>query len=287
MPPAPSSIRSGDDDFLARASKVALQPGVNWSEQTKGTNAIGTALIEEGPRSCMRRALHARQPLPDLLAAPILDPRGNILGVLDVTGDHRSFHQHTMALGEDVGAHIREPLATDDYATYAAAIPQPVEFIGTLNGGHPGRWPPTASCRRQPRRAGAAGLSGAALRMHSLTHLFGHAPSTRCRPLPLAAGHTDAVQLNGGRQSHIHARFNWPVWTSLAEAVSGGSATPATAAPSNASVSTPASSAASPADLRRVRRRAGTGGWPSCARRRPDRQRDRQDPRVIDRDIRC
>ena len=39
----------GDDDFLARASKVALQPGVNWSESTKGTNAIGTALIEEVP----------------------------------------------------------------------------------------------------------------------------------------------------------------------------------------------------------------------------------------------
>ena len=29
------------------------------------------------------------------------------------------------------------------------------------------------------------------------------------------------VHLNGGRQLHIHARFNWPVWTSLAEAVSG------------------------------------------------------------------
>ena len=39
----------GDDDFLAHASKVALQPGVNWSESTKGTNAIGTALIEELP----------------------------------------------------------------------------------------------------------------------------------------------------------------------------------------------------------------------------------------------
>ena len=43
----------GDQDFLNRASKVALQPGVNWSEQAKGTNAVGTALIEESPRSCM------------------------------------------------------------------------------------------------------------------------------------------------------------------------------------------------------------------------------------------
>ena len=36
---------TGDDDFLARASKVALRPGANWAEQNKGTNAIGTALI--------------------------------------------------------------------------------------------------------------------------------------------------------------------------------------------------------------------------------------------------
>ena len=27
----------GDDDFLSRASKVALAPGANWSEQAKGT----------------------------------------------------------------------------------------------------------------------------------------------------------------------------------------------------------------------------------------------------------
>ena len=39
----------GDDDFLSRAAKVALQPGVNWAEQSQGTNAIGTALMEEAP----------------------------------------------------------------------------------------------------------------------------------------------------------------------------------------------------------------------------------------------
>ncbi|HKW83422.1 MAG TPA: sigma-54-dependent Fis family transcriptional regulator, partial [Burkholderiaceae bacterium] len=39
----------GDDEFLTRANKVALAPGVNWAEQSKGTNAIGTALFEERP----------------------------------------------------------------------------------------------------------------------------------------------------------------------------------------------------------------------------------------------
>src|SRR4051794_20718974 len=39
----------GDDRFLQRADKVALTPGVNWAEHSKGTNAIGTALFEEAP----------------------------------------------------------------------------------------------------------------------------------------------------------------------------------------------------------------------------------------------
>ena len=37
----------GDHDFLEKASRVALAPGGDWSEQAKGTNAIGTALMAE------------------------------------------------------------------------------------------------------------------------------------------------------------------------------------------------------------------------------------------------
>ena len=37
----------GDNDFLEKANQVALVPGMDWSEKTKGTNAIGTALSEE------------------------------------------------------------------------------------------------------------------------------------------------------------------------------------------------------------------------------------------------
>ncbi|MEY8689348.1 MAG: sigma-54-dependent Fis family transcriptional regulator, partial [Leptothrix sp. (in: b-proteobacteria)] len=89
----------GDQDFTNRASKAALQPGVNWSESSKGTNAIGTALIEESPTlvHADEHYMHANHFLT-CSAAPILDPRGNILGVLDVSGDHRSYHQHTMGL---------------------------------------------------------------------------------------------------------------------------------------------------------------------------------------------
>ena len=37
----------GDPDFISKAESVALQPGVSWAETLKGTNAIGTAIIEK------------------------------------------------------------------------------------------------------------------------------------------------------------------------------------------------------------------------------------------------
>ena len=36
-------------DFASRAAQVALRPGVQWSEDGTGTNAIGTALYERRP----------------------------------------------------------------------------------------------------------------------------------------------------------------------------------------------------------------------------------------------
>jgi transcriptional regulator of acetoin/glycerol metabolism len=89
----------GDAEFLGRAERVALAPGVDWSEPAKGTNAIGTALAEQAP-------VVVHGPQHYLLAnhfltcsaAPITDAYGRLVGALDVTGDWRSFSPHTLAL---------------------------------------------------------------------------------------------------------------------------------------------------------------------------------------------
>ncbi|MFO1273250.1 MAG: sigma-54-dependent Fis family transcriptional regulator [Rubrivivax sp.] len=223
----------GDDDFLERASKVALKPGGVWSEEAKGTNAIGTALIQEAPTlvHADEHYVHANHFLT-CSAAPILDPRGNILGVLDVSGDHRSYHQHTMALVKMSARMIENRWLTDDYRNVMRLhFHTRVEFIGTLMEG-------ILAVAADGKIVGAnrgaleqLGLSGAALRMHSLASLLGtsvNALVDRFRS-PLAT--PIAVHMDNGRQFHLVARFNWPVWTSLAEAMSTPPAPAAEAAP--------------------------------------------------------
>ena len=90
---------SGDPHFVSRAERVALRPGATWDEQYRGTNAIGTALTDD-------RALvvHAdehfleRNGFLTCAAAPIHAPDGRLLGALDVSGDYRGYHRHTLGL---------------------------------------------------------------------------------------------------------------------------------------------------------------------------------------------
>ena len=164
----------GDDEFLARAGKVALAPGVNWAEQSKGTNAIGTALIEETPVlvHAGEHFIHANSFLT-CSAAPIIDPRGNMLGVLDVTGDQRSYHQHTMGLVRMSARMIENHWLSEDYGNRLRLhFHLRPEFIGTLLEG-------IIVVGSDGRILGAnrsaldqLDISGAALRMHTLTSLF-------------------------------------------------------------------------------------------------------------------
>ncbi|MES2152897.1 MAG: sigma-54-dependent Fis family transcriptional regulator [Pseudomonadota bacterium] len=89
----------GDPEFLARAERIALLPGAAWSEARRGTNAIGTAIVEELPTRVdgsehYLRALH----FLSSAAAPIFDAQGLVVGVLDVAGELCDSHRHTMAL---------------------------------------------------------------------------------------------------------------------------------------------------------------------------------------------
>jgi transcriptional regulator of acetoin/glycerol metabolism len=89
----------GDLGFADRAARVALRPAAIWSEQWRGTNAIGTALAE-GAEVVVHGAEHylERNAFLTCAAAPIADPSCQLLGVLDISGDRRGYHRHTLGL---------------------------------------------------------------------------------------------------------------------------------------------------------------------------------------------
>ncbi|WP_233870393.1 sigma-54-dependent Fis family transcriptional regulator [Paraburkholderia adhaesiva] len=164
----------GDDDFLQRAEKVALRPGANWSENRQGTNAIGTALAE----GCAmvvhgnQHYLSANQFLT-CSSVPIIDPYGDVIGVLDVTGDHRSYHPHTMALAKMSVQMIENHLFTTTFhETLQVSFHSRPEFLGTLMEGivaftNDGRF---LSANRSAQFQ--LGIPLAGLRAHTLSSLF-------------------------------------------------------------------------------------------------------------------
>jgi len=89
----------GDVDFLGKAERVALKSGASWHEQQRGTNAIGTALAEANVVE-IHGAEHflERNGFLTCAAAPILSCKGELMGILDISGDQRSHHPHTLGL---------------------------------------------------------------------------------------------------------------------------------------------------------------------------------------------
>ncbi|MET3135356.1 transcriptional regulator of acetoin/glycerol metabolism [Oxalobacteraceae bacterium GrIS 1.11] len=165
----------GDDDFLEKANRVALKPGVAWSEESKGTNAIGTAIADKAP-TLVHADQHflAANHFLTCSAAPISDHKGNVIGVLDVSGDQRSFHQHTMAL-------VRMSTLMIENQLFSAAFEDAItlhfhtrsEFIGTLMEGIASFNPAGRFLSANKMGLFHLGLSLSALQSHTFSSLFG------------------------------------------------------------------------------------------------------------------
>lgn len=89
----------GDAAFVDRAGQVSLQAGALWSEGLRGTNAIGTAIAEENAVEVLGREHYLEHNgFLTCTASPVRDAHGKMVGVFDISGDHRSYQRHTMGL---------------------------------------------------------------------------------------------------------------------------------------------------------------------------------------------
>ncbi len=89
----------GDNEIVSRTRHVHLCPGGDWSEASKGTNAIGTAIIERKPVQIYATEHYCQaHHFLTCSAAPIFDPEGVLLGTLDISGDYHVANAHTLGM---------------------------------------------------------------------------------------------------------------------------------------------------------------------------------------------
>jgi transcriptional regulator of acetoin/glycerol metabolism len=78
--------RRGEPGDDATFCSWGLWPGTNWSEESEGTNGIGTCLVEQRPVTIHRdQHFLTRNTLLSCTTAPVYDHEGNLAAALDVS----------------------------------------------------------------------------------------------------------------------------------------------------------------------------------------------------------
>lgn len=122
----------GDPVIRQKMRSISVEEGICWAESNIGTNAIGTCIIE-------RKALqvnateHYCKILHDISgsAAPICNPRGNLVGVLGLIGIYRESHLHTLGMMVAAVKAIENQLS---YQEAQAGLIEANKYAGTIMG---------------------------------------------------------------------------------------------------------------------------------------------------------
>jgi transcriptional regulator of acetoin/glycerol metabolism len=124
----------GGHHLLREEQRIALSPGASWREDHRGTNAIGTVLIEQSAMT-VQGAEHfmAYHHSLSCSAVPIFGAKNQLIATLDVSNDSNTSQQHTLALVKMSAQMIENRLFLashqSDIVIHFHARP---EFIGTL-----------------------------------------------------------------------------------------------------------------------------------------------------------
>ncbi|ELA9307463.1 sigma-54-dependent Fis family transcriptional regulator [Vibrio parahaemolyticus] len=101
----------GQPKFREKLTEIALSSGACWQEKVKGTNAIGTAIIEAKPVSVIgdqHFIQHHR--FISCSANPIFDHLGHLIGVLDITSEQKKHDFSTQVLVQSMVQQVENQL---------------------------------------------------------------------------------------------------------------------------------------------------------------------------------
>jgi transcriptional regulator of acetoin/glycerol metabolism len=120
----------GDPSFVRQAENVFLRKGANWLEESMGTNAIGTAIVEKKPI-----LVHGDQHFfrdnhfLTCAAAPILDPDGQLLGILNLSSHQQNYHPFALGLVKRAAHSIEQALLLAHTQNQTKKLTKDLDFI--------------------------------------------------------------------------------------------------------------------------------------------------------------
>ena len=115
----------GDPELRRRAEGMMFLPGADWSENSIGTSAPGTALATGRSVQIAGAEHFSLQVHPwSCTAVPVHDPdSGAVLGVVDITGKDEAVAVHTLALVQAAVAAAQAQLSVERLRSQAPARP--------------------------------------------------------------------------------------------------------------------------------------------------------------------
>jgi sigma-54 dependent transcriptional regulator, acetoin dehydrogenase operon transcriptional activator AcoR len=215
----------GDSDFVEKANRVALCPGVSWAEADRGTNAIGTALVDGQPTvvHAEEHFLHANRILT-CSCAPIMDPFGRTIGALDVSGDTRGFHKHTLALVRMSAQMIENHLFSNQFVdAIRVHFHARAEFIGTLFEGLAAFAPDGSFLSANRSAQFQFGQPLADLQRQPFEALFGVGFDKLLQQIARAPGESIVLTLQSGVRVVARGEFAAPRYVAQAGELAGSS----------------------------------------------------------------
>ncbi|MCW8328906.1 sigma-54-dependent Fis family transcriptional regulator [Photobacterium sp. SDRW27] len=101
----------GQQRFEQRLTSIALESGVCWQENLKGTNAIGTALTDQRFVAVIGEQHFIRSHrFLSCSAGPVYSPSGDLIGVLDITSEQQVHSERTRLLIQNMVQQIENNL---------------------------------------------------------------------------------------------------------------------------------------------------------------------------------
>jgi transcriptional regulator of acetoin/glycerol metabolism len=126
-----------DRAFAESEAGRTVIPGSVWGERERGTNALGLAAATRAPASVYgREHFFAAHGELSCMAAPIVDPSGQLVGLLDASCANEARQQHTHALVKMAAVQIENGMMfRQGREHFILAFHPRGEFLDTLSAG--------------------------------------------------------------------------------------------------------------------------------------------------------